>query len=55
MRVKYVGPFAAVEVPDADLLVERGETVEVDDAVGARLVEQADNWQPVKAAAKKED
>ncbi|RKT49359.1 SAP domain-containing protein [Saccharothrix australiensis] len=41
MLVRYDGPHEAVEVPAAGLIVARGDTVEVPDALGARLVEQA--------------
>lgn len=49
MRVKYVGPFDAVEGPGFQ--AKSGEVIEVADDLGASLVEQAD-W--TKADAKAE-
>lgn len=54
MRVKYVGPLEAVEVPEIGAVVARDETVEVDDAIGKRMVESAD-WQATSRSTKKED
>jgi len=50
MKVKYVGPFDGVEIAETGQVVGNGESVEVDDELGRRLVEQA-CW--VKQAAKK--
>lgn len=44
-RIKYTGPFDAVDVPDAGLEgVAQGAVVEVDDDMADRLLEQPDNW-----------
>lgn len=40
MKVKYVGPFDAVEVPALDAVIKNGETVEVDDDMGLAMIEQ---------------
>lgn len=40
MNVTYPGPHEAVTLPGHDLVVERGESVDVDDKVGAQLVKQ---------------
>lgn len=41
-RIIYDGPHLAVEVPDLDAIVQRGEVVEVtDDELAERLLEQA--------------
>lgn len=51
--LKYVGPHVAVDVPALRQTVARGATVTVDDAALAKaLLDQADNWQEVKAADK---
>lgn len=47
MRVKYVGPFDAVEGPGFQ--AKSGETIEVADDLGASLAEQSD-WQEVASA-----
>lgn len=45
MRIKYVGPHQdGVEIPELGLVVEHGEIIDVDDAVGKRLAQSAD-WQ----------
>lgn len=42
MRVTYHGPHDGVELPMLhQVVVERGSTIEVDDALGAALVEQS--------------
>lgn len=52
-RLRYVGPHTdGVEIPSLGLLVAHGETVDVDEETYTALLEQPDNWQPVKAAAK---
>lgn len=53
MRVKYVGVLEAVDVPEIGAVVANGETVEVDEAIGKRMVESAD-WQATRSS-KKED
>ncbi len=48
MKVKYVGPYDAVDV--AHLVgVKHGESVEVSAELGKSLLEQDTNWQPVTA------
>jgi hypothetical protein len=50
MQIRYVGPFDVVEVPDLGRDdIKQGDTVDVPDELGERLLEQTDNWQPVKA------
>lgn len=54
--VRYVGPHDAVRVPlpsGLDAVCERGATVSVPDSLADGLLEQADNWQAVKAAEKR--
>ncbi|MCP3805375.1 hypothetical protein NLX83_39525 [Allokutzneria sp. A3M-2-11 16] len=41
MRITYLGPFEAVEVPALHRVVRRDESVEVDDELGAALVAQS--------------
>lgn len=45
--MKYVGPHDAVDI--LTITVKRGETADLPDD----LLEQTDNWQPVKAATPK--
>lgn len=53
-KIKYVGPFDAVEVPALGRDVKRGEPIEVEDAeIAKSLLEQKDNWQRVSKPAKK--
>ena len=48
MKVKYIGRYEGVRVPDADdAYVTNGETVEVSEAVGRSLLEQPTNWEQV--------
>jgi hypothetical protein len=47
MRVTYTGPAAEVHVADSGQTCARGESIEVDAALGARLVEQS-VWSEVK-------
>jgi hypothetical protein len=54
MRLKYVGPWDAVEVPELGRTVEQGEIVEVDEAIGKRMAE-SDLWQVTSRSTKKED
>lgn len=49
MRVTYIGPSDAVELPQTGAVVKRGETVDVPDELGRSLVEQY-CWEPAKAA-----
>ena len=53
MRLRYVGPHQAVQLPDLDgKVVKRGETVDVPAGVGQSLLTQAGNWEQVKPAGK---
>jgi hypothetical protein len=54
MRVKYVGPYDAVEVPELGLTIEQGEIVEVDDAIGKRMAASPD-WQVTSRKKGEED
>lgn len=53
MQVKYVGPFDAVEFNYQDgfsvraVEAVKGQPVEVPDAVGRNMLEQAENWSRV--------
>lgn len=49
MKLTYVGSHDEVEVPSAGVVCQRNDVVEVPDAIGVSLLEQPDNWQPVKA------
>lgn len=40
MRITYEGPFDAVELADHPVVAARGETVDVPDELGARLLQQ---------------
>ena len=56
MRVSYVGPHDAVEVPDVGIAVRRNEPVDVPDADAEKLLRQPEAWEKVaapKAPAKK--
>lgn len=44
MRLKYVGPYDAVDIPELGITVENGEIIEVDDAIGKRMAASTD-WQ----------
>jgi hypothetical protein len=41
VRITYIGPSDAVEIPDPPLLAVRGEPVEVPDELAKRLLEQS--------------
>lgn len=41
MKVTYNGPCDAIELADTGQIIERGQSVEVDDELGFRLVEQS--------------
>lgn len=53
LKITYVGPHSdGVEVPDLGCIVDRGETIEVDDDVTAlNLLDQSDNWQAASPSA----
>lgn len=55
MKVSYVGSYDEVEVPSVGVVCKRGAEVEVPDSLGKALLEQPENWQPVKATEKKKD
>lgn len=44
-EVTYVGPHEEVYVPELDRTVEQGESVEVDDDLLERMLDQPTNWQ----------
>lgn len=53
MKVKNIsGVDREIPTPDAVLFCAAGDVVEVDDELGASLVEQTDNWQAAKATSK---
>ncbi len=41
MRIVYDGPFDEVEIVESGQMAKRGEPVEVDAALAARLLEQS--------------
>jgi hypothetical protein len=49
MQVRYVGMFDEVIVPEVSTVdvVKRGEAVEADEALAARLLAQRENWEAV--------
>ncbi len=47
MRVKYVGPFDGVDIPQAGLTVARGEVVELSNDVAGEFLAQEGNWERV--------
>ena len=53
MRIKYTGPFDAVEVPALGLIVDRGKSLEVDDEIGESLCSQ-DSWEEIASRKTKE-
>lgn len=50
--IRNVNPIGDVEVPLLRRIVARGADVDVTPDQAARLLPQADNWQPVDKAAK---
>lgn len=54
MEIRYVGPHDEVGIAATGQIVARDAVVVIDDAeLSAALLEQPDNWQPVKPAAVK--
>lgn len=45
MNIRYVGPYDVVEIAATGQVCDRGGTVDVDDELAERLLEQPDNWQ----------
>lgn len=54
MRLKYVGPYDAVDIPELGITVENGEIIEVDDVIGKRMAASTD-WQVTSRARKGEE
>lgn len=48
MRITYVGPFRAVEVPTLGLTAVHGTPIEVPDESAKRLLRQPSNWAEAK-------
>jgi hypothetical protein len=48
MKVKYVGPSVAVDIPSLGLTVERDGIIDVDEGAATALALQAD-WEIVKS------
>lgn len=44
MKVVYTGPYTEVRIPQFEMTAKRGEPLTVPEAIGTRLVRQAD-WQ----------
>lgn len=42
MKITYIGPIDAVDIPALQMRVQRGQTVDVPDADGDLLIAQAD-------------
>lgn len=55
MRIRYKGPFDAVEIAATGQVVARGQTADVDADTAKALLEQADTWARVstKKSSKK--
>lgn len=53
MKLRYEGPSAAVQIAATGQTVKRGETVEVDAAVGRELAKQS-TWKKVEPKKEKE-
>ncbi|MEV5538478.1 hypothetical protein AB0L13_16605 [Saccharopolyspora shandongensis] len=48
MRIRYIGPFVAVDVPSLGITAERDVPIEVPDSAAARLLEQTTVWAEAK-------
>lgn len=46
MLVRYIGPAQRIVIAGTGQVVPRGETVEVDDELGADLLRQSRAWAP---------
>lgn len=46
MKVRYTGPIDEVTIREFDLTVKRNHQLDIPDAIGKRLVQQAD-WEEV--------
>lgn len=46
MRLRNISPLGQIDLPLIGRALEPGEVFEVDDAAGARLLEQPDNYEP---------
>ncbi|SDZ55165.1 hypothetical protein SAMN05216215_10975 [Saccharopolyspora shandongensis] len=49
MRITYIGPFKAVDVPSLGITAQHGTPIEVPDEPAARLLEQSTIWAEAKA------
>lgn len=54
MRVTYVGPHDAVEIPVLNLATKRGEPIEVPNDIGHELVKQS-SWETANVFKPKPD
>lgn len=55
MRITFIGPDAYRQIPTAgDIIVQRGETVDLDDEVARSLLDQSDQWARTKPVKDKE-
>ena len=52
VKIVNVSPLGDLDVPALRRIVKAGEVVEVDDALGANLLEQPINWAPAPAKGK---
>ena len=52
VKVKNVSPLGDLDVPALRRIVAAGEVVEVDDELGANLLEQSANWAPAPVKGK---
>lgn len=53
MQIRYVGMFPEIEIPAWRLMAKRNETLTVSEDAARSLLEQAANFEPVDAEAKK--
>lgn len=50
-QLTYIGPFDEVELPDHGLVLQQGETFEVDEDVALSLLTQVSNFEPADTHA----
>lgn len=52
MRITYIGPFVAVDVPSLGITAQRGVPIEVPDSAAKSLLEQSTVWAEAKSSPK---
>lgn len=55
MRLRNINPMGRVDLPLIGRILEPGETFEVDNDMGLRLLEQADNYEAVDSVGAPEE